>query len=226
MTNRLRRADPVGRLLTDPEVATPAFVIDDAKLQVNLDFAKEKAARLGVTLRPHLKTHKSIEIARRQMLSPEGPATVSTLAEARYFAENGVKDLIYAVGIAPQKLADVAAIREAGCDLKIILDNVAAAKAVSAFCAGRGVTIPVLIEVDCDGHRSGVRPESELLIEIARALKDGAELAGVLTHAGASYDVENLAVIRWAAANERDGIVTAANRLREAGFEVRIVSIA
>lgn len=65
MTNRLRRADPVGRLLTDPEVATPAFVIDDAKLQVNLDFAKEKAARLGVTLRPHLKTHKSIEIARR-----------------------------------------------------------------------------------------------------------------------------------------------------------------
>ena len=113
MTNRLRRADPVGRLLTDPEVATPAFVIDDAKLQVNLDFAKEKAARLGVTLRPHLKTHKSIEIARRQMLSPEGPATVSTLAEARYFAENGVKDLIYAVGIAPQKLADVAAIREA-----------------------------------------------------------------------------------------------------------------
>ena len=192
---------------------------------MNLDFAKEKAARLGVTLRPHLKTHKSIEIARRQMLLPEGPATVSTLAEARYFAENGVKDLIYAVGIAPQKLADVAAIREAGCDLKIILDNVAAAKAVSAFCAGRGVTIPVLIEVDCDGHRSGVRPESELLIEIARALKDGAELAGVLTHAGASYDVENLAVIRWAAANERDGIVTAANRLREAGFEVRIVSI-
>ena len=223
MTNCLRPADPVGRLLTDPEVATPAFVIDDAKLQVNLDCAKEKAARLGVTLRPHLKTHKSIEIARRQMLSPEGPATVSTLAEARYFAENGVKDLIYAVGIAPQKLADVAAIREAGCDLKIILDNVAAAKAVSAFCAGRGVTIPVLIEVDCDGHRSGVRPESELLIEIARALKDGAELAGVLTHAGASYDVENLAVIRWAAANERDGIVTAANRLREAGFEVRVV---
>lgn len=218
MTNCLRPADPVGRLLTDPEVATPAFVIDDAKLQVNLDCAKEKAARLGVTLRPHLKTHKSIEIARRQMLSPEGPATVSTLAEARYFAENGVKDLIYAVGIAPQKLADVAAIREAGCDLKIILDNVAAAKAVSAFCAGRGVTIPVLIEVDCDGHRSGVRPESELLIEIARALKDGAELAGVLTHAGASYDVENLAVIRWAAANERDGIVTAANRLREAGW--------
>ena len=220
MTSSISVADPVGRMLSDPEVATPAFVIDDAKLQTNIDFAKAKAASLGVTLRPHLKTHKSIDIARRQMLSPEGPGTVSTLAEARYFAENGVKDLIYAVGIAPQKLADVAAI-----DLKIILDNVAAAEAVSAFCAEHACMIPVLVEIDCDGHRSGVSPESDLLIDIARALKSGAELAGVLTHAGASYDVENLAVIRRAARNERDGIVRAAARLREAGFEVRIVSV-
>lgn len=225
MTSFIPVADPVGRMLSDPEVATPAFVIDDAKLQTNIDFAKAKAASLGVTLRPHLKTHKSIDIARRQMLSPEGPGTVSTLAEARYFAENGVKDLIYAVGIAPQKLADVAAIRATGCDLKIILDNVAAAEAVSAFCAEHACTIPVLVEIDCDGHRSGVSPESDLLIDIARALKNGAELAGVLTHAGASYDVENLAVIRRAARNERDGIVRAAARLREAGFEVRIVSV-
>ena len=225
MTNSIPVADPVGRKLSDAEVATPALVIDDAKLQTNIDFAKAKAASLGVTLRPHLKTHKSIDIARRQMLSPEGPATVSTLAEARYFAEHGVKDLIYAVGIAPQKLADVAAIRATGCDLKIILDNVAAAEAVSAFCAEHACTIPVLVEIDCDGHRSGVSPESDLLIDIARALKNGAELAGVLTHAGASYDVENLAVIRRAARNERDGIVRAAARLREAGFEVRIVSV-
>lgn len=225
MTSFIPVADPVGRMLSDPEVATPAFVIDDAKLQTNIDFAKAKAASLGVTLRPHLKTHKSIDIARRQMLSPEGPGTVSTLAEARYFAENGVKDLIYAVGIAPQKLADVAAIRATGCDLKIILDNVAAAEAVSAFCAEHACTIPVLVEIDCDGHRSGVSPESDLLIDIARALRNGAELAGVLTHAGASYDVENLAVIRRAARNERDGIVRAAARLREAGFEVRIVSV-
>lgn len=225
MTSFIPVADSVGRMLSDPEVATPAFVIDDAKLQTNIDFAKAKAASLGVTLRPHLKTHKSIDIARRQMLSPEGPGTVSTLAEARYFAENGVKDLIYAVGIAPQKLADVAAIRATGCDLKIILDNVAAAEAVSAFCAEHACTIPVLVEIDCDGHRSGVSPESDLLIDIARALRNGAELAGVLTHAGASYDVENLAVIRRAARNERDGIVRAAARLREAGFEVRIVSV-
>ena len=144
--------NPVGHALTDHEVPTPAFLIDEAKLVRNLERAKAKAKALGITLRPHLKTHKSIEIARRQMVSPEGPATVSTLAEARYFAEHGVKDLIYAVGIAPYKLAQIEAIRATGCDLKIILDNVAAAKAVSDYCRDHQTTIPVLIEVDCDGH--------------------------------------------------------------------------
>ena len=217
--------NPVGRTLSDPLLMTPAFVIDEEKLFRNLERAKAKARRLGVTLRPHLKTHKSIAIARRQMVSPEGPATVSTIREARYFAENGVKDLIYAVGIAPQKLPDVAAIREEGCDLKIILDSVEAASAVSDFCRRTGARIPALIEIDCDGHRSGVQPESPLLLDVAAALRDGAELAGVLTHAGASYDLKSLAEIRRAAEHERDAIVLAAKRLRDAGYAVPIVSV-
>ena len=59
-------ADPVGLTLTSPELMTPAFVIDDAKLSANIARAKGRAAALGVTYRPHLKTHKSIGIARRQ----------------------------------------------------------------------------------------------------------------------------------------------------------------
>ena len=218
--------DPViGLSLTDDELRTPAFVIDDEKLTANLERAKSKAQELNVTLRPHLKTHKSIAIARRQMVSPEGPATVSTLLEARYFAGEGVKDLIYAVGIAPQKLPEVLAIRESGCDLKIILDSVEAAEAVSAFCRREEADIPVLIEVDCDGHRSGIKPESDRLLDVAEALTDGANLVGVLTHAGASYDVEDLEVIRRAAKAERDGIVLAADRLRDAGYAIDIVSV-
>ena len=215
----------IGLSLTDDELRTPAFVIDDEKLTANLERAKSKAQELNVTLRPHLKTHKSIAIARRQMVSPEGPATVSTLLEARYFAGEGVKDLIYAVGIAPQKLPEVLAIRESGCDLKIILDSVEAAEAVSAFCRREEADIPVLIEVDCDGHRSGIKPESDRLLDVAEALTDGANLVGVLTHAGASYDVEDLEVIRRAAKAERDGIVLAADRLRDAGYAIDIVSV-
>lgn len=218
-------ADPVGLTLTSPELMTPAFVIDDAKLSANIARAKGRAAALGVTYRPHLKTHKSIGIARRQMMTPEGPATVSTLAEARYFASHGVKDILYAVGIAPQKLSVVKAIRDSGCDLKIILDNVAAAVAVSDFCRREKTAIPVLLEVDVDGHRSGIKPESDLLLKTAAALTDGATLAGVLTHAGDSYECKTLAAIKAAAEGERAGIVTAADRLRNAGYEVSIVSV-
>lgn len=218
-------SDLVGLTLTNPNVPTPSFVVDREKLFRNLERAKAQAARLGVALRPHLKTHKSIDIARWQMTTPEGPATVSTLAEAEYFASHGVKDLIYAVGISPQKLTAVRRIRESGCDLKILLDNVVAARAVSNFCRTHGVTIPVLLEVDVDGHRSGLAPESDELIATASALTDGARLAGVLTHAGASYDEPDMEAVRAAARRERDGIVCAAERLRASGFAVGIVSV-
>lgn len=218
-----------GCLLDDPRIETPVFVIDDEKLEANLQFAKRRAEALGVTLRPHLKTHKSWAIAKRQMVSPAGPATVSTLAEARYFAGKGVKDIIFAVGIAPQKLAAVAKIRRTtGCDLKVILDSVEAAQCVADFCESANEVIPALIEIDVDGHRSGLQPGSEEIIAVARALTAkhaGAKLAGVITHAGGSYDEKSIEGIRRAAQRERDGIVEAAEALRAAGFEVPIVSV-
>lgn len=215
----------LGLALTDPNVPTPSFVIEEARLEKNLRRALDKARSLGVHLRPHLKTHKSIGIARRQMETPRGPACVSTLLEAEYFFSHGVTDLLYAVGIAPQKLSPVADLRKRGCDLKIILDNAAAADAVSDFCHEHGVSMPVLLEVDVDGHRSGLAPESPELLTVAEHLREGAHLVGVLTHAGASYDEPDLEHVRKAAERERDGIVLAARRLREAGHKIDIVSV-
>ena len=210
--------------LDDPRLPTPLFVIDSQKLEKNLRRAKDRAAKLGVAFRPHLKTHKSIGIALRQMTTPQGPATVSTLAEARYFGARGVTDLIYAVGIAPQKLAEVSRLRSLGADIKIILDSAEAARAVSAFCRREKTTIPVLLEIDVDGHRSGIRPDGAELLPAAAALADGAELVGVLTHAGDSYECKSTAEIEAAAEAERAGIVLAAERLRAAGHIVKIVS--
>ena len=139
--------------LDDPRLPTPLFVIDSQKLEKNLRRAQDRAAKRGVAFRPHLKTHKSIGIALRQMTTPQGPATVSTLAEARYFGARGVTDLIYAVGIAPQKLAEVSRLRSLGADIKIILDSAEAARAVSAFCSREKTTIPELLEKDVDSHR-------------------------------------------------------------------------
>lgn len=214
----------LGCTLDDPRIPTPAFVLDDRKLEANLARIHHRIAELKVGFRPHLKTHKSIAIARRQMLSPEGPATVSTLAEARYFAANGVQDILYAVGIAPQKLAEVKRIRSLGCDLKIILDSTEAAQLVSNFCQTEQTQIPVLLEVDVDGHRSGIQPDSSELLAAAATLTGGAKLIGVMTHAGDSYECPNLDSIAKAVEAERAGIVHAANRLRNAGYDISIVS--
>ncbi len=214
----------VGCGLDDVHVPTPSLIIDQAKLIENCERAKRRAEELGVTLRPHLKTHKSIEIARAQMLSEKGPATVSTMTEARYFAANGVMDLIYAVGISPQKLPVVSEIRATGVDLKIVIDSVEAALFVSKFCRQYSVFIPCLIEIDCDGHRSGLKPNDPTIVEVARSLSDGAVLRGVITHAGESYHALTPALMRLAAENEAMAANQAAQLLRDAGFRCDIVS--
>ena len=200
-------------------VQTPALLLDLDKFTRNCNWMKEKAERLHVALRPHLKTGKCIEFAKVQMTSPSGPATVSTLLEAEYFFNLGVIDLIYAVGISPGKFERAINLREAGCDLKVILDNKETAEQFSAYCEERKIPCPVLIEIDVDGHRSGVKPDSDDLIEIAKILQGKAYFAGVLTHAGDSYKCVGQAACLKAQENERDSLVHCANRLRKAGFE-------
>ncbi len=68
---------------------TPCLLLDEAKLVANVAAMRAHLDRLGVAFRPHLKTAKSIDVARRAMTGPGGPATVSTLKEAEYFAGHG-----------------------------------------------------------------------------------------------------------------------------------------
>jgi D-serine deaminase-like pyridoxal phosphate-dependent protein len=217
------------RAETLDDIDTPSLVLDETRMMRNVARLKGRLRELGgVTLRPHLKTPKSIEVARRVMESPHGPATVSTLREAEVFAAAGVTDLLYAVGIAPAKLPRVTALRrEAVVDLKIVLDNAEQARAVADHVRATGDAIPVLIEVDTDGHRGGVRPDdAETLVAIGRILAaGGARLLGVMTHAGGSYDARGEAALVAAAEQERAGAVRAAETLRAAGLPAPIVSV-
>ena len=188
---------------------------------------RARVAGLGVQLRPHVKTAKSIDVLRVLSGGSDIPITVSTLAEARYFFDHGVRDILYAVGIAPSKLPLIAELIQAGCTLRVILDSVEAADMVQALGSAEGLTIEALVEVDTDGCRAGVAPDDDLLIEIARHLSsgDGARLAGVMTHAGGSYSARTLGEFETIAERERAGAVGAAERLRDAGFPVEIVSV-
>ncbi|WP_171070170.1 DSD1 family PLP-dependent enzyme [Methylobacterium terricola] len=206
---------------------TPCLLLDEARLRANAERMRAHLAGLGVTLRPHLKTAKSLEVGRIAMASPTGPATVSTLREAEFFAAGGVRDLIYGVGIAPTKLPRVAAIRAGGTDLAIVLDSLEQAEAVGFHARASGDPVPVLIEVDADGHRSGVAPDDgDTLVAIGRALTEGgAELRGVMLHAGDSYGLRDPEALAAAAEHERLAAVTAAGALRAAGLPCPVVSV-
>ena len=210
-------------LRTILDLPTPALLLDRQRLERNAARMREKVRSLGVALRPHVKTSKSIDVLRILTGGTAAPITVSTLAEARYFFAHGVTDILYAVGIAPAKLPEVAELTRAGCKLRLILDTVEAADAVRAFNAAEGLNIEVLVEIDSDGHRAGVRPADPLLTEIGRRL-DGA-LAGVMTHAGASYDCRTRDEFEAMAEQERALTVEAAERLRAGGFACPIVSV-
>jgi D-serine deaminase-like pyridoxal phosphate-dependent protein len=203
---------------------TPCLLLDEARMERNIGRLHGRIAGTGVRYRAHLKTAKSVEVARRQMQTPRGPAMVSTLREAEIFADAGVTDLTYGVGIAPDKLPRVMALRRRGVDIAVILDSVAQAEAVAA-ASTPDLPLAALIEIDCDGHRSGVKPDdAPLLGTIAAALAPRAELRGVLTHGGESYAARGRAALEAAAEGERLAVVGAAAILRAAGHVCPVVS--
>lgn len=205
---------------------TPFLLLNRSKSEGNIGRLKAHLADLGVPLRPHVKTAKSLEVG--QMLFPGGPGpiTVSTLAEAEFFAAAGYTDILYAVGIAPNKLKRVAELRERGVDLVVLLDSPEQATALAEYCATHTKTIPTLIEIDCDGHRGGIASDSPELPRVASIIADGGgEVRGVLTHAGESYFCYTQAERAEAAEVERKAAVTAAERLRDAGYAAPVVSI-
>lgn len=216
--------DATGRRLAD--LPTPCLVLDLDRVERNIARLRHRLQPLDVRFRPHLKTCKSTEVARLLMEDPTGPATVSTLKEAEQFAAAGVTDMIYAVGVTADKLPTVLALRAQGVDLAVILDSAEQAAFVAEASRVASAAIPALIEIDCDGHRSGVRPaDGDRLLAIARALTAGAELRGVLTHAGGSYGARGEAALRECAEIERRSVVGAAAILRGAGFPCPVVSV-
>ncbi len=211
---------------TIDELPTPSLILDRAILRRNLKRMSDRLRDAGVMLRPHLKTAKSVQVGRMAVEGHDGRITVSTLAEARYFAAGGFKDILYGVGIVPAKLPAIAELRRRGVNLRVVTDNLTAAKALAA-AATPDNAFSVLIEIDSGAGRAGLPfPELSGLLDIARVLHGapGIELAGVMTHAGHSYHQSTPEGIAMVADQERRAVVGAAEALRAAGIPCPIVS--
>jgi len=170
-----------------------------------------------------VKTAKSTEVVQRALDAASGPITVSTIREAEYFFDHGFRDILYAVGMVPQKARRLAALARRGANVSVIVDTAEGARAHLEASAKEGVRIPALIEIDSDGHRAGVPPASPRLLEVANAL--GGALQGVMTHAGDSYSCDTVEGIAAMAARERAAVVSSAAALRAAGHAAPVVSV-
>ena len=212
--------------MSPADLSTPSALLDAARLDRNIAAMQQRAATLGVRLRPHVKTTKCWPVVQRQLAAGAAGITVSTLKEAEQFFAHGVADILYAVGIVPTKLAAVRALREQGCRLTVILDSVEAAEALVAHGREHGHRFDVMIEIDTDGHRAGLAPDAPALPAVARVLAEGgATLRGVMTHCGASYACRGADELAAIAEQERARCVAAAQVLRAAGHACPEVSV-
>ncbi|NLA17775.1 DSD1 family PLP-dependent enzyme [Burkholderia cepacia] len=205
---------------------TPAALIDVGRMRHNIGRMQAHLDALGVRFRPHVKTTKCTHVVDAQIAAGAQGVTVSTLKEAEQFFAHGIRDIVYAVGMVPAKLGQALALRRQGCDLKLVTDSLPAAHAIVEFGRAHGERFEVWIEVDVDGHRSGIPPDAGLLIDVGRALVDGGlVLGGVLAHAGSSYEYSTPEALAAIAEQERSRTVRAAERLRAAGLPCPVVSI-
>ena len=203
-------------MLTLAELDTPALLLERGKVAANAARMRSHIESLGSKLRLHVKTAKSLDVTRLVQGDTPGPITVSTLKEAEEFARHGYRDILYGVAFAPAKLARALALVRSGVHLTIVLDSLETAKVITGALGPTDPALPVLIEIDCDGHRAGLKPDSPEIVDIARALSSSqAKVTGVMTHAGASYDCRSIEAIRAIAGRERDAVVEAARRLRD-----------
>jgi D-serine deaminase-like pyridoxal phosphate-dependent protein len=204
------------------DLPTPALLLDLDRLEANLARMAARAAALGVTLRPHVKTHKCLEIGERQRALGARGITVSTLHEARVFAEHGFDDITWAFPVILSRLEEARAV-SARAALGLTVDGPEALAALERF----GHPFPVWLKVDCGYHRAGVDPGSDRALELARSIHGSSTLrfAGILTHSGHAYHAVGDAARAAVAEEERHVMVDFAARLRAAGVAVPCVSV-
>lgn len=170
---------------------TPYFVYSDEISRDNAKKMIEKAAIHGVRLRPHVKTHKTVEIAHYQTQDERTPITVSTLSEVKFYLENGFRDITYAIPITTEKweyATKLSFFSEAS--VHFLTDSLQVATEIADRCEETGQNpVSLFIKINSGAGRAGLEPNSELLLQLAKCISTNKRLTftGLLTHAGQSY---------------------------------------
>lgn len=203
-------------------IDTPFVYIDLDVVRSNIAAMQGALASAGVTLRPHVKTHKSIRIGRLQLAAGAAGITVATVGEAEVFAAAGFDDIfiaypVWAGGPRGRRIREL----HERVRLRIGLDSADAAEQLARAVAGSTRWLEVLVEVDCGAHRSGVDPQAAGELAV-RAERHGVRVVGAFTYAG--HADRSPEIRSQGAADELAALERAAGSLREAGIEPLVIS--
>ena len=209
------------------QLPTPALLLDWGVMTRNIARMADRAAELGVLLRPHGKTPKCPKIGRALLARQAKGLCVSTLLEAEQYFDGGIGDLFYSTALGPSKAERAASLLERGAQLSCVLDDPAALLEIAAIMAARGQTLPVMIEIAVDDYRSGVPASDARFRTLLQGLttREGVSLAGIMSYAGASYGLHDVAPVQALTETHRQALVSTRDALRASGIAVERVSL-
>ena len=207
---------------------TPVLLVDYERLEKNITRMAAKAESNEIELRPHIKTHKCIEIGMMQLKQGAKGITVSTLDEAEIFADAGFNDITYAVPITSNKI-DAALDIASKVNLRLLVDSHEIVSELELNSEKRGMALDVLLKVHCGYQRTGVDPRNPASIKLAMEIANshGLTFKGILTHAGHSYDATSIQQIKEVAKQEQTVMIDFSKRLEKESSDLKpeVVSI-
>ena len=216
------------------DVRTPFAFIDNARLRANIRTMAERARAAGVALRPHAKTHKSVEIAKMQIAAGAVGICCAKLGEAEVFADAGIADIRLPYPINPSNSDRVLALLPR-VQLSIIVDDMGVAQGWSdAMVAAQtraggdaGLTLAVLVKVDVGFHRCGINPAAADAAERVAfvAALPGLNFRGLLSHAGQAYHAGSEMELEYMATREAEMLRDLAERATALGVKIEEVSV-
>jgi D-serine deaminase-like pyridoxal phosphate-dependent protein len=212
-----------GRLACD--VDTPALLIDQDRLEANIQHYAEIAAQAGVCLRPHIKTHKTLEIAAMQLRAGASGITAAKLSEAAVFAAAGINDIFVAYPvIGPEKARHAAEIAQ-NCHLIVGVESVKGVMQLSQAAVEAGVMLSVRVEVNSGLNRTGVEPAAtaELCCQVLAA--QGLVLDGIFTYRSISFPGAQTRDPALLGRQEGELMVALAEQLNKTGITIKEVSV-
>ncbi|NND72842.1 MAG: D-TA family PLP-dependent enzyme [Rhodothermales bacterium] len=215
------------------ELPTPALLIEHSRMMRNLDRMQELANAQSCDLRPHTKTHKSVDLAARQIEKGASGLTVAKVGEAEVYVDHGFEDIFLAYAVIGEEKYRRLLNLMGRATISFCVDTLEGARQAGQFFSSAGNDASVVVEVDAGYHRCGLPWDSNEIVQLCQQVdkSPGLRFQGIMTHAGHSYkgpssDSEtHRQALERVASEERDRMIELADRLAQEGLKPAVVSI-